>query len=142
MLEHSHPVMYRKFIAALLMLIVSGTGALAQSLALPPQPMATLSHDHAGPAHQCCHSPGQTVGIALPPMPANMPCGNQHSCCLRPAPGNSSSLPSTGTQQRPGSGRASQNFEPMKESTLGLPASAIHPAGFLVYAVLSTVLRI
>jgi hypothetical protein len=134
--------MYRKFIAALLMLIVSGTGALAQSLALPPQPMATHSHNHAGSAHECCHSPGPTFAVALPLMPANMPCGNQHSCCLRPAPANSSSLPTNGAQQRPGSSRASQNFEPMKESTLGVPASAIHPAGFLVYAMLSTVLRI
>ncbi|PYX40225.1 MAG: hypothetical protein DMG81_06980 [Acidobacteria bacterium] len=84
------------------MLVVSGLGGFAHFLTLQPaQPVISHAHQHAGSSYECCHS---VAGFALAPLPVpvNMPCGNQHSCCIRQAP-NSSSLPTSGKTQHPDS---------------------------------------
>ena len=74
------------------------------------------------------------------PLPINMPCGNQHSCCMRRAP-NSSSLPTSGRTQRP-----NVHEERVENPAQGMSPQLVrsitrHPV-FSSYEALSTVLRI
>jgi hypothetical protein len=75
------------------MLAMSAAGAFAQSI-LAQYPSASPStvrrqetHSHASDAHKCCHSSSAPRLEIAGPLPlANMPCGSQHSCCVRPGP--------------------------------------------------------
>ena len=136
-------IMGRKLIAALVMLVVSATGTLAR---LPTandtssiMVMNSSEASDSNSAHRCCHSSSRALfEITLPP---NIPCGNEHSCCLRPAPTNSANLPLT-RQQRPESGFVDRiNHRPTQP---GFQASVriSWAAAFLRYVALSTVLRI
>jgi hypothetical protein len=90
--------------AALIALtLVSWVGSFAQSadgaldqIVSKPKPGAA---DHRG--HDCCaHQKGFPTIAAIPVQPADMPCGDEQPCCVRPVPQNVPNLP-TGNGQRP-----------------------------------------
>jgi hypothetical protein len=137
-------IMSRKLIAAVVLLVVSATGTFAQLPASrdasPSMPIDLSNASQSNSAHPCCHSSSAApFEIALPP---NIPCGSEHSCCLRPAPTNSANLPSISGQQRPETGfvdRINQRpTQPGSQVSIRISCAA----AFLPYAVLSTVLRI
>jgi hypothetical protein len=99
--------MFRRLLAGSLMLVLTGAGLVAQAISFhhprvaPPVAQTTTAHDHAA-AHKCCHSSsGLRFAIAISPSPANMPCGNEHACCMRPSPASFAEVPSTSHLQRP-----------------------------------------
>jgi hypothetical protein len=75
--------------------------AFASSLqpAAPTALAPSSRHDHS-----CC--PGARSQFAAPlfsmPAPATIPCGDQHPCCTKPAPGNPAFLPAANNTVRPG----------------------------------------
>ena len=140
--------MGRRPIAARLIFALGGAVVIAQALdarASGTRSIVETSHAaHVKPAtdHPCCHPvAAPRLEIALPPAPAEMPCGGQHSCCLRPAPADSPKMPSTEGQQRLVTNRATA-AQPLSDFGARIPADARHKAGFLPYAIFSTILRI
>jgi hypothetical protein len=99
--------MSRRLLAATLVLtLLSWLGALAQ-----PRPdehgdagvaaTAPAAHDQNA-IHRCCQPAGaSSFPVAMPLVPANMPCGGEDSCCIRPGPQNSPNRPSTTGNRRP-----------------------------------------
>jgi hypothetical protein len=136
--------MCRRLIAGLLMLMLSATGAFAQRPPVPPSTTRMPSvHVHAPEAHPCCHSNATAhFETAMPFPPADMPCGNEHACCVSPGPANLAEVPSTSVQQRPDTSH--EQTPPGHSDNAGAaPALTALYAGCLrPFGTLSTVLRI
>lgn len=134
----------RKLAAGVVMLILTVTGTFVRMPGardgLHVAVLNSSPRSQFNTGHPCCHSSAAaSFEIALPP---DMPCGSEHSCCLRPAPTNSANLPSTNSGQRPETRPAARaDYRP---NLPGYEASA-RPSSrvtFLPYAELSTVFRI
>jgi hypothetical protein len=133
----------RPMAALLVLTLVSWVGSFAQaSEGVHPAPIQQkpIRHQHG---HHCCW-PQQVVMVqpALPPQPAGRPCGNEHPCCVRPAPENTPSLPSTFGPQRPaGKALATLFFAPNIGPSRRLPEpERRHTLGN--HSQFSTILRI
>jgi len=136
--------MLKRLVADLLMLVLSGAGALAQPISVAQTTAAgqTLSAHLDDAAHQCRHSRAvQRFEITVPPPPANMPCGSEHACCMRPGPANVAELPSAPGQERP---EAQQRGVLLahSEGAVNVPVGAALYRSSLPYGALNTVLRI
>src|ERR1700747_93044 len=88
----------RSMAALLLLTIVSWAGSFAQVPGgrdhLEGVRQRTSPSVHR--AHDCCGSLQILLTKpALPFKPASMPCGDEHPCCVRPAPQTTPILPST-----------------------------------------------
>jgi hypothetical protein len=132
--------MCKRLVAALLILALSSTVALAHPGRTAPGSVrrpAAQGFD----AHPCCHTHlAQQLDIT-PPAPANMPCGSQHSCCLRPNPADSSNVPALTGLPRLGLHRSVG--PPVSANQIGSrTVAAFCRTDFHPYAALSTVLRI
>ena len=143
-----HRAMQRTAIAVLLIVALSAAGALAQTIDSPivndqsTEKPSPVSHVQPAMSHRCCHSAAAPrIEINLPPLPSGLPCGGQHSCCLRPAPANSPEIPTTLGQQRPGVNSAALGPNSTRVVRSRIPAM-VERADFLPYVVFSTILRI
>jgi hypothetical protein len=140
--------MHRSLVAGLLMLTLSGTGAFAQALTAH-QPSASTStvrtrevHVHASDAHKCCPSrPAPRLEVVRPLTPANMPCGSEHDCCVRPGPANFAEVPSISGQQRPDAHQAAVAPGHSDETNSRPTVTTFGRGRVLPYGVFSTVLR-
>jgi len=141
--------MKEKFIAAVVLASLalwSVPAAFASTL----HPGSSISEKPAeqiasGRDHSCC--PGFHSRIVLPlfvtPAPAEMPCGDQHPCCAKPAPQNSPALPAAGPTVRPGSeGAPVAIADQYGDGRARIAAEATGRNPFQPYSVRSTVLRI
>jgi hypothetical protein len=132
--------------AALLTLTLGGAGALAQPIREHPT-VVPLTAEASGAqedasAHKCCHSSSVThFEIAMPLLPANLPCGDEHVCCVRPGPANFAEVPSTSGQQRPdGQGEV---LPVHSDGTVNFHVRVLpRSSNLLSYGALNTVLRI
>jgi len=140
--------MSRRLLAATLVLtLLSWLGALAQ-----PMPhehgkasvaaTAPAAHDHNA-IHRCCQPPRAfSFPVAmLPLVPANMPCGGEHSCCIRPGPQNSPNLPSTTGNRRPAAEAVDSLQSENSAPNATLAFGAFRFATVRPYSAFSTVLR-
>jgi hypothetical protein len=139
--------MIRQLAAALLMLLLGGVGAFAQQISVehptivPVTAQAPGDHNNAS-AHKCCHSSSVShFEIAMPLLPANMPCGSEHVCCVRPGPANFAEVPSTHGQQRPDACHRGVLATYLGAANLSVSA-ALRSTRLLPFGALSTVLRI
>ena len=140
--------MLKRLVAGLLMIGLSGAGALAQSISYEQAMAAPLAVQVPSTAihssrHKCCHSNSLLrFEITIPLPPSNMPCGSEHACCVRPGPANVAEVPFTPGQQR----QDAQQREVVPADSGGavtLPAGTVfHTAGSLPYDAFNPVLRI
>jgi len=143
------PSMKRTAIAVLLIFALSGAGALARAIDSPTVngrsagKGSPMSHIHPAMNHQCCHqAAAPRIEISLPAEPSGMPCGGQHSCCLRPGPVNSPEVLTTLGLQRPGLNRTVSVADAPRDASSSLPTNSKSDTDFLPKPALSTVLRI
>ncbi len=141
--------MSRRIIAAVLMLALCGAGAFAQSADLRPATRQSAVQTLPAPKveiagdHRCCHSSAApTLEIALPPMPEGMPCGDRHSCCVRPVPASSPNLPSVSSPSRPAIHRGAVPLSQFDQSRCRFATITSRNRDVLPYGLFSTVLRI
>src|SRR5712691_2930208 len=136
--------MFRRLLAGLLMLVLSGTAAFAQPSASPrPAALAPIVYVHASEAHKCCHSSASPRLEVAPPLPpAHMPCGNEHSCCASPGPANVPEVPSTFGQQRPDAHPMAVLPGHSAKLDARPAVTVLRNGSLLPYVTLSTVLRI
>ena len=95
--------------------------------------------------HSCC--PGSHARLALPvlittPAPMNMPCGENHPCCMKQAPSGNAALPALNRISRPDWSRESVEGNAASVSRRTMPAENTERAAFDLYLLRSTVLRI
>jgi len=140
--------MKKRFIAAVVLASLTLWGVPAafastlqpgSSISEKPAEQIASAHDHS-----CC--PGFHSRIVLPPFvtpaPAEMPCGEQHPCCAKPAPQNSPALPSASPTVRPGSEGAPMAVAyQYRDGRTRIAAGAAGNNPFQQYSVQSTVLR-
>lgn len=139
-----HPITSRKLVAVVVMLVVTASGTVAQ---MPGSPdgahRMALDSSHDGQlnsGHPCCHSSSTaSFEIALPP---SIPCGSKHSCCLRSAPTSSANLPSSSRGQRPETLPVGRTEDAANRPGVHAPVQISCPGAILLFAALSTVLRI
>lgn len=136
--------MIRQLVTALLVLMLSGAGAVAQPISVdrPVVAQAPGAHDHT-PSHKCCHSgSAPNFEIAKSSPAEKMPCGSEHVCCVRPGPANFAEVPSTHGLQRLDADQR-EVLESYSDSTASLSVSAaLRSSTLLPYDALTTVLRI
>jgi len=107
-------------------------GIAAAQVALEPSPNADARRSVLQGNHHL---------VTLPPLPADMPCGNQHSCCLRPGSSPSAEVP-------PGLGKHRNPMRMFAPATdLEIQAASFRSPGdchakVRLSSALSTVLRI
>jgi hypothetical protein len=97
--------MRSRFMVSLLVLaFVSRISVLAPKAWADRRPTTGLQtsaqHTHAN-VYPCCAPPVAFVLTDAPPTPSGMPCGGQHSCCVRPGPSHVPDMPTTRGNQRP-----------------------------------------
>ena len=134
----------RKLAAGVVMLVLTVSGTFVRMPGSPDSLHVAVLKSSPGSqfntGHPCCHSSAAaSFEIALP---ASMPCGSEHACCLRPAPTNSANLPSTRSGQRSETRPAA--WVGYRPNLPGYEASVRNssPFTYLPYAELSTILRI
>src|SRR5689334_11928515 len=130
--------MQRTAIAVLLILALSGAGALTRATdsktvnARSTGKPSPASHVHPAMNHQCCHpAVAPQIEVSLPAEPPGMPCGGQHSCCLRPGPANSPEVPTTLSRQRPGVNRAAAVANAARDARSPAPTKSKCDTDFL-----------
>jgi len=97
-------------------------------------------HEHAS-NHPCCLPPARLVQTLAPLPFSGMPCGSQHSCCIRSAASQLPNLVSQRENQRPGWRPIATVGEPPKAMTAEFSPPPSPNRG-RSYSDLSTVLRI
>jgi len=98
--------MSRRLLAATLVLtLLSWLGALAQPMpdeqGRPEWPRRGQAPNDHNAIHRCCQPGAFSFPVATHLVPANMPCGGEHSCCIRPGPQGSPNLSSPSGNRRP-----------------------------------------
>jgi hypothetical protein len=85
---------------------------------------------------------GSFAQATLSAQLAGMPCGSEHTCCIRPLPQNVPELPSASSQQPPSEeSRIPAAAAPLPDDP-AVPDGADYPLTFREYSELSTILRI
>jgi hypothetical protein len=98
--------MSRRLLAATLVLtLLSWLGALAQPMpdeqGRPEWPRRGQAPNDHNAIHRCCQPGAFSFPVATHLVPANTPCGGEHSCCIRPGPQGSPNLSSPSGNRRP-----------------------------------------
>jgi hypothetical protein len=132
--------------AALVLTLLSWLGALAQPRPDEPGNVSVaatvpVAHDHNA-IHRCCHPPGAfSFPVAMPLVPANMLCGGEHSCGIRPGPQNSPNLPSATGNRRPAAAAVDSLQSENSARNSRFAFGAFRFATVRPYSAFSTVLR-
>ena len=134
-----------KNIAGLLLLsVLSWSFTIGAPTMLHARPSRKGLPGHAGMqhSHPCCPRPQSTSTFMIPVQP-EIPCGNRHDCCVRQAPANVPTLPTSCSHARQdNSGQGVANAQHPDSITTSWVWSEFETTLLSEYSRRSTVLRI